>query len=162
MLTSFWVTGRDVVSSIIQERDLWLRQPTAGLTLKTHSCTLSWNHWELWIRSCTCKNRNYIRCDLWLFHLTAMWTSIKYNAWISHFICAPWDIKPSVWQDKHLLKSVNRELQRAFEWEGSKLITNHWKSGTAPNQLGVLTAKCVTHFIVSVGFHSCIHTAFEP
>lgn len=61
---SFWVFSRNFIIVIIQELDLRLWQPTARLTLQSHSSTLSRNHGELWLRNCTYTyNKGHTGCD---------------------------------------------------------------------------------------------------
>lgn len=69
---SFWTLSGDVVSLVIQKCYLRLCWPEVHLTLHSHPTSINRNHWELWLRDCTCKQKYLIRCANWIFHLSSL------------------------------------------------------------------------------------------
>lgn len=111
VLMSARVISSDVVSLMVQELDLGLRQPAGGLTEKRHSSTLSWHHWEFWLRDSTYKNEHYARIYIPEAHW-AMWQPILNK--IGKF-----DI-----QWKTAFHSYGGNWKNCFHPHGMKLITN--------------------------------------
>ena len=111
VLTSARVISSDVVSLMVQELDLGLRQPAGGLTVKRHSSTLSWHHWEFWLRDSTYKNEHYARIYIPEAHW-AMWQPVLNK--IGKF-----DI-----QWKTAFHSYGGNWKNCFHPHGMKLITN--------------------------------------
>lgn len=71
---SFWTLSRDVVSLVIQKCYLRLCWPEVHLTLHSHPTSFNRNHWELWLRDCTCKQKisNQV-CQLNLSSVITSW-----------------------------------------------------------------------------------------
>lgn len=111
VLSSILIISSDVVSLMIQELDLGLRQPAGGLTVKSHSSALRWHHWEFWLRDSTYEKKGYTTINHREAHWT-MWERILNKT-------GKFDIH---W--KTAFHSYSGNWKNSFHPHGIKLITN--------------------------------------